>query len=307
MTMTDYGLATASQTETVWLAPLLGPSTELTAAAGSQALSSPWKAEAFADYVPTEGDIFVSTYARSGTNWTMQIAHQIAHYGEGTFDHIHDVVPWPESPTPNIVPLSDWSVQERSPTGLRVIKTHLESHRVPYNESAKYVTVVRDPKDVFVSSYFFCGMAFTVDEWLDFFLSGRFRLGSWPEHTAGYWSWLAHPNVLVLTFDEMVRDLPAVVRRISDLMQVKLTDAQLDRVVAKSSFQYMKAIDRRFSPPMVSVGGNGHETVIVRSGKIGEYIQLINREQQARIDKFCTSELRRLGSDFPYRELFAVT
>jgi hypothetical protein len=28
----------------------------------------------------------------------MQIAYQIAHNGQGSYDHIHDVVPWPESP-----------------------------------------------------------------------------------------------------------------------------------------------------------------------------------------------------------------
>jgi len=33
----------------------------------------------------------------------MQIAYQIAHYGHGEFEHIHDEIPWPESPMPGIV------------------------------------------------------------------------------------------------------------------------------------------------------------------------------------------------------------
>ena len=33
------------------------------------------------DYVPTEHDVFVCSYFKSGTNWTMQIATQIAYRG----------------------------------------------------------------------------------------------------------------------------------------------------------------------------------------------------------------------------------
>ncbi len=56
------------------------------------------KKNPFGSYVPTRHDVFVATYAKSGTNWMMQIAHQLAFHGEGEFDHIHCVVPWPDSP-----------------------------------------------------------------------------------------------------------------------------------------------------------------------------------------------------------------
>ena len=129
-------------------------------------------------YQPTGHDVIVSTYLRSGTYWTLQITYQIAHLGDGTFRQIHDVVPWAESSVSNIVSLSDTSPLKRSPTGLRVIKTHLESAYVPYCEHAKYITVVRDPKDVFVSFYFFRGSSFTLDEWLDMYLSGCLTMAS---------------------------------------------------------------------------------------------------------------------------------
>jgi len=91
------------------------------------------KQRAFQGYRATNHDVFVCSYVRSGTNWTMQIAYQIAHRGQGDYQHIHDVVPWPEAPMPRIVRLSDENTYERAPTGLRVIKTHLESNYVPYS------------------------------------------------------------------------------------------------------------------------------------------------------------------------------
>ena len=37
------------------------------------------------------------TYAKSGTNWMMQIAHQLIYHGKGEYDHLHDLVPWPDT------------------------------------------------------------------------------------------------------------------------------------------------------------------------------------------------------------------
>ena len=39
------------------------------------------------------------TFPKSGTNWMLQIAHQLIHHGKGEYDHIHDVVPWPDIST----------------------------------------------------------------------------------------------------------------------------------------------------------------------------------------------------------------
>ena len=53
-------------------------------------------------FVPTrqpEHDVIVMTFPKSGTNWMMQIAHQLIHHGRGEYDHIHDIVPWPDIET----------------------------------------------------------------------------------------------------------------------------------------------------------------------------------------------------------------
>ena len=49
------------------------------------------------NYVPGKQDVFVMTYSKSGTNWMMQIAHQLIYHGRGEYDHIHSVVPWPDT------------------------------------------------------------------------------------------------------------------------------------------------------------------------------------------------------------------
>jgi hypothetical protein len=66
----------------------------------------------------------------------------------------------------------------------------------PVLEDARYIIVIRDPKDVFVSSYFFfvkhgpfSFTRFSADTWLEVFLSSGMGVwSSWPVNTAGYWA-----------------------------------------------------------------------------------------------------------------------
>lgn len=297
----------------MWLASMLGKSRQAMAFLGRGMQSPRLKKGAFKAYQPTAHDVFVCTYSKSGTNWAMQIAYQITQYGQGSFDHIHDVVPWPEAPMSTIVDLRDESARREAPTNLRVIKTHLESQYVPYSPQAKYIIVLRDPKEIFVSSYFFSsGMLarsamLTVEEWLSLFLSADFPYGSWAEHMASYWPWRDRENVLFLTYDAMKADTAGAARRIAALMGVELSEAQLASVLEKSTFAYMKRIDEKFMPaapfPFNHLLG---QPVMIRKGERGKSSELLTHEQQAQIDSYMRAGLERYHCDFPYDEMFAT-
>ena len=267
------------------------------------------KKNPFKDYVPGEHDVIVATYAKSGTNWMMQIVHQLLFHGKGEFNHIHEVAPWPDSPRAlgkYAIPLEDPSAWMASPEKRRVIKTHLNWELIPYAESARYIAVIRDPKDVFVSNYFFAkalgGAAVpSVDTWYRMFVSENFPWGgSWAVNAAGYWAQRKRPNVLVLSFKSMKRDLAGTVRRVAECLDVRVGDDVLESVCTRAGFSYMKDNDAKFSVWKMTPW-SAHGTM-VRKGQQGGSSELLSAEQQRHIDQYFMGELKRLGCDLPYDE-----
>ena len=265
------------------------------------------KRRAFADYTPNEHDVVVCTYAKSGTNWTLQIVTQVAHLGRGDFEHIHDLVPWPDPLTPGLVDLKE-PTWEGAPAKLRALKTHWEAPYVPYNPDARYIVVARDPKDVLVSSYYFADSIFSgVREnmspecWADLFQAGRSPFGSWPAHTASFWPWRERTNVLFVRFEEMKADREGTVRRVAAFVNVQLTDEQLGEVVRRSSYSYMKTIDHKFAPPSAAPGRK--QAVMLRS-MTGQAEAFLSAAQRREVDCAMIRDLERLDSDFPYEQFY---
>merc|ERR1711973_498567 len=98
----------------------------------------------------------------------------------------------------------------------RIMKTHDQWEWVPKGEGVRYVCCYRNPKDVAVSYYHHLknwGLAHkyeaTFDEYMaDVFLPkvGVF-FGYYFDHVAGWLRQSHKPNVLILTYEDMVEDL----------------------------------------------------------------------------------------------------
>jgi hypothetical protein len=260
----------------------------------------------FGDYRPTAHDVFACVYFKSGTNWLMQILVQVIHGGTVEFEHVHDIVAWPDSPDPRYaVPLSDETTWKNGPTSLRVIKTHLDLAQVPFSAEARYVCVIRDPKDVCVSAYHFLRNEFmgpmtpSVPNFVEFFLSPNFPFHPWAEFLNEYWRVRDRDNVLFLTYEEMKKDLKEAVRRIAALLQIDLSAEQLEAVVSQSSFDRMKKIEHKFETGMM-VPWAKPRGAMIRRGLRGASGELLTPALQQRIDDHCRAELKRLECDFPY-------
>jgi aryl sulfotransferase len=197
-------------------------------------------------------------------------------------------------------------VWKASPEQKRVIKTHYDWDFLPYSEEARYLIVIRDPKDVFVSSYFFFvkngvlnPIIRSVDQFLKTFLSDSFPVGgSWAVNTAGYWAQRHKRNVMIVSFKSMKRDLRSTVVKVADFLDIHVSDDVIGRVCEKSSFEYMRNLDEKFRMWKMVPWKNAGP--MIRKGSQGGSSELLTPEQQRKMDAYFMAELKRLGSDFPY-------
>jgi hypothetical protein len=240
----------------------------------------------------------------------------VAWHGKAEYEHIHDQVPWPDSmafpPMRNYaIPIQDDSAWKASPEHVRAVKTHLNWDLIPYSEQARYIMVIRDPKDVYVSGFHFfkesgMGQGVSADTWLKLFQSDNFPVGgSWAVNTAGFWAQRHRPNVMVLSFKAMKRDLEGTVRKIADFLEIRLTEDEMSEVCAKSSFAYMKRIENKFDSWDLIPWRK--QTPMIRKGAQGGSSELLSVQQQREMDAYFIAELKRLGSDLPYEEFADIT
>lgn len=263
--------------------------------------------DAFSHYAPCQGDVVVSAYFKAGTNWIMHVCHQICHLGAAEFEHIQDVIPWPDAAEPRFwVNVHDDSVR-RTPTGMRVIKSHLPASHIPLHEHAKYIAVTRDPKDCAASAYhFFKALVFGAtmpppDVWLAHFRSEHPNFGRWDAFTDEWYQVRQNPNVLFLCFEEVKCDSKGAIVQIAQFLDIVLSVEQLEKIARLTSVEAMKTINHKFYPARQNrfTDPNGK---IIRNGDVGGAASLFSSTALEKFDVHWKGALVARESVFPYTE-----
>jgi hypothetical protein len=238
-------------------------------------------------------DIVVATFPKSGTTWMQQICHGLRAYGDMDFTEISEVVPWIEQG--HKFGIDAAKAQAFEP---RVFKTHLEYTHV--NKGARYIHVVRDPKDVLVSYYRFMSQvlvdpqAISIDSFADICLfsdqlAERTDPGApFGPHLYNYWRhlidwWRAREvaPVLTLAYEQMQRNLPLHVTRVAEFMNIESYARRVDRATLQATFEFMSAHRDRFSD---RIPGTEVRLAKVVDGKVGSHSTRIDAALASRID-----------------------
>lgn len=190
-------------------------------------------------------DVFISTYPKSGTTWLQHVAHGVRSGGALDFEEICLVVPWLE--TAHDIGLDPDADQTWQP---RLFKAHLEYERIP--KGGRYITCFRDAPAVLVSFYeFFEGWFFepgsiSIDEFArDWFLGGT-ASGTYWDHILSWSKMSGAPEVLALSYEDMVEAPDAVPALVADFMGTDASDDLIAKVIAQSTRAFMAANASKF-------------------------------------------------------------
>uniref|UniRef100_A0A8C6V418 Sulfotransferase n=1 Tax=Neogobius melanostomus TaxID=47308 RepID=A0A8C6V418_9GOBI len=268
----------------------------------------PHEVDQILDLELRDSDVFVVTFPKSGTIWMQQILLLLE--SKGDLDSIckedslnGQLVPWIE-----VQGKVQEFVRAKSP---RYNVTHLPFHLMPQalrRRTGKVIYVARNPKDVLVSFYHFHKMVHMLEtpqsfeQFLDRFLRGDVMGGSWFEHIKAWFSHKDDVNMLFLTYEEMIQDLQAVVRRIAEFLGADLTQDQLSSVVEHSTFRNMRRIPRANYKHVPSDLINHEEGNFMRKGTIGDWKNHFTVAQNQRFDEVFQQEMK----DFPVSFIWDV-
>ena len=257
-----------------------------------------------------DGDIIVGTYAKSGTTWTQQIVGQLLFNGSTEVD-VGEMSPWVDLRVPpKEIKLPAIEAQGHR----RFLKTHLPVDALVFSPRAKYVYIGRDGRDVVWSMYNHHANA--NQTWYDmlndtpgrvgppigkppesirrYFLDWMDRDGHpfWPfwENIRSWWAIRNLPNVLLIHFDALKRDMPGEIRRIAQFLDIPVEESRFPAIVEHCGFDYMKAHAVR-SAPLGGVFWDGGAATFINKGTNGRWKDTLTPEDCALYEAVAREQL----------------
>jgi aryl sulfotransferase len=214
-----------------------------------------------------DGDIVIGTYAKSGTTWTQQIVSQLIFNGAEGVD-VSTLSPWLDL---RVMPPEALAVLETQ-THRRFIKTHLPADALVFSSKAKYIYVGRDGRDVVWSLYNHFSNAkpdvysllndtpgrvgktiepppaFIQEYFGEWLKNDGYPMWSFWENIRTWWAIRHLPNVKLIHFNDLKRDLAESIREIAAFLDIKIDEQNFPEIVMHCSFDYMKANAEKVAP-----------------------------------------------------------
>lgn len=254
------------------------------------------------------GDIIISTPEKSGTTW-MQMICALLIFQRTTLDRSLDLIsPWLDMQIRDIGDVvADLEAQQHR----RFIKTHTPLDGLPIDANVTYICVGRDPRDVAISAAHHqdninVQALFTAREraignedlaemyldrvpvptaslarfwhFVDAANKGELKLvnlASTMHHLATFWERREQPNVVLVHYADLQRDLEGEMRRIASRLGIEIDEDVLPDLVAAAGFDAMRERADEIAPDSTYRILQSNRAFF-RSGSHGQWKELLD-------------------------------
>jgi len=241
-----------------------------------------------------DSDYFIVSYPKSGNTWVRFIVANMIHRDKTVlFSNIEDLVP-------------DVYINKESSYRELATPRFFKSHEYFDPRMKNVIYIVRDPRDVMVSLFFYLKKIKSIKKSydLDLFVSNMLRgdydskFGSWGDNVG---SWYGSKNksrrILFIKYESLLKKPEYEYARIAKFIGKKFSQLELQEIISKTSFTNMsnlEKIDKSWVPNKNSDKSIG----FVRSGKDGEGSKILKSETQEIIISTWKEQIKQAGYKF---------
>lgn len=238
-------------------------------------------------------DIYLVGYFRSGSTWSRFIfGNYIWTDRDVTFANLDALVPsiyaWPDR------------ILRKSP---RILKSHeYFDPRYP-----RVIYIVRDPRDVAVSFYYYnlkvrvLPDGYPMDEFITHFIAAKTtdyanRVGSWEEHVM---SWVrmrkGNNGFCLVRYEDLLADPTSELKKVSPILKIEPTPERIERAIRLSSADHMRKLEKSQWKKWVSIKDSRQDIPFVREAKSGGWRNRLSEASVRAIESAWGPTMRELG------------
>jgi hypothetical protein len=248
-------------------------------------------------------DVFLVSYPKSGNTWTrFLIANLVYPEKHPDFANINELIPDPEGISKRHL--------EQLPR-----PRYLKSHQYFDPRYPKIIHIVRDPRDVVLSEYYFdikrraIPDDFPLDKFVSRFVSGELNhpYGTWAENTATWFYTRGQsPRLLLVTYEALQSEGARQMAKIAEFIGVPADPARIAFALEQSSADRMRELEKKQGHLWSSTKQTRQDKPFVRSAKAGGWKNELSESSVAEIESAWGRLMREIGYELAVANAVSV-